>query len=86
MYGSLIAIMLGRLRMPVSDCVYEYTNLLGELFGHPRRFNVLNSFGIVRRTKYDAARAERAYQSLVERRLELEARHSFDMDSDLCRV
>ena len=31
---SLIAIMLGRLRMTVDDCIQEYEQLAGDIFGH----------------------------------------------------
>ena len=79
--------MLGRLRMPVSDCIAQYKRLGGSVFGKPRWFNAIN-FGIfgVRRHKYDTAKFEAVIRSLIEERLGGLPRKPFKFDQDLCRT
>ncbi|KAI1458357.1 FabD/lysophospholipase-like protein, partial [Annulohypoxylon moriforme] len=68
--GGLIAIMLGRFRMTVEDCIDEYTNLAGEVFGHPRRLHDLNTYGLIKRCKYDTKKFEAVIKDVITRRVE----------------
>jgi len=54
--------MLSRLRMTVDDCIFEYENLAGRVFGHPRLFHQTNlpTFW-PNRPKYDA----KAFQAVI---------------------
>lgn len=67
--GRLIAIMLGRFRMTVPDCKLEYEKVAVKVFGKPRHITTLN-FGIVDRTKYDAAKLRKVFEEVTERRSE----------------
>ncbi|KAF1849072.1 FabD/lysophospholipase-like protein [Cucurbitaria berberidis CBS 394.84] len=65
--GGLIAIMLGRLRMGIDQCLEEYESFGGEIFGHPRWFSIrgpLPSF----KEKYNGKRLQRAVENVVENR------------------
>lgn len=79
--------MLGRLRMPVSDCIAEYKKLGGAVFGKPRFFNAI-TFGIlgVRRHKYDTRRFATVIQRLIEERLDGHSNKPFKFDQDLCKM
>lgn len=77
--------MLGRLRMPVSDCIMEYERLGGQVFGNPRRFHAMN-IPFLRRPKYHTSNYEEVIQTLVEQRLERDTRHILKYDKDLCRT
>ena len=78
--------MLGRLRMPVSDCIEEYQKLAESSFGRPRLINQMNTAGIISRSKYNTAKLEKAIQSLIVRRLGPKSVHLFKFDADLCRT
>ncbi|KAI1377436.1 FabD/lysophospholipase-like protein [Hypoxylon crocopeplum] len=86
--GGLIAIMLGRFRMTVEDCIHEYRTLLGKVFGRPRFFHHLNS-GLPW-CKYNTGNFEKVIKDVVVRRVE-KGRNDlpnarFDTESGLCRV
>lgn len=66
---SLIAIMLGRLRMTVADCLVEYKTLAAQIFGKPRTFHQLR-VPFIKRNKYDASMLHRVFSDVVERRRE----------------
>ncbi|KAI2470335.1 FabD/lysophospholipase-like protein [Annulohypoxylon bovei var. microspora] len=88
--GGLIAIMLGRFRMTVDDCIHEYKHLAGEVFGRPRRLHIMNTFGLVGSYKYDANGFENVIKDVIERRVEND-RHNprdarFEIEIGLCRV
>ncbi|KAF2238229.1 FabD/lysophospholipase-like protein [Viridothelium virens] len=68
--GALIAIMLGRLRMPVSDCLYEYKTLGEKIFGDPRVLTQL-SFIIIPRAKYDSGTLTTVFKGVVRKREEV---------------
>src|SRR5438034_7689500 len=68
-FSRLIAIMLGRFRMTVPDCLQEYGHLGGEIFGKPRFFTQLR-FGLITRTKYKGARLKRVFEDVTARRSE----------------
>lgn len=59
--GGFIAIMLGRLRMPVEDCIQQYLCLADQVFGSPRPFHLLRGI------KYDHRSLEKALRSVVRR-------------------
>ena len=85
----LIAIMLGRFRMTVPDCTYEYEKLGEEVFGKPRMLYTLRC-GFGNRTKYKAADLERVFRDVAERRVEqmcqAHKRITFSSEGTLCRT
>ena len=85
----LIAIMLGRFRMTVPDCLWEYRNLGGEIFGKPRFFTQLR-FALVNRTKYDGARLKKVFEDVTARRSErlpeTDSRITFPSKRGLCKT
>lgn len=84
----LIAIMLGRFRMPVPDCLHEYKRLGEEVFGKPRVVYALR-FKLGDRKKYSTVRLEKVLQEVAERRceeIEDYQRVTFPMPSGLCKV
>lgn len=88
-FSRLIAIMLGRFRMTVPDCISEYDNLGEEVFGKPRMLYTLR-YGLGNRTKYKAANLEKVFKDVAERRSEqLSQAHSritFPSARGLCRT
>ncbi|KAL9109011.1 MAG: hypothetical protein Q9227_006251 [Pyrenula ochraceoflavens] len=66
--GALIAIMLGRFRMPVQDCLDEYANLVSQVFGKPRFITKMNF--IVGRDKYSTENLENVFKAVTKRRCE----------------
>ena len=76
--------MLGRLRMPVSDCIMEYERLGGKIFGHPHKFHALN-IPLMKRPKYSTLNFQTIIQRLVESRLEGGIRE-MEMGKDLCKT
>ena len=70
--SSLIAIMLGRLRMTVADCLQEYQHLAGKGFGSPNIFCEMNiPLPLVSRTKYSPKGLEAVLSDVIARRLPL---------------
>jgi hypothetical protein len=57
--SRIIAIMLGRLRMSIKDCISTYCKLGGEVFGKKQPFHFLGQ------NKYDCAKLERIIQEVV---------------------
>lgn len=83
--------MLGRLRMTVLDCIYEYSQMGGSVFGrtgHLRKALMLFTPG----TKHRTADAERAYRDVTKRRGESVDRHevsgplNFPSEKFLCQT
>ncbi|KAL6171038.1 hypothetical protein ACJQWK_03983 [Exserohilum turcicum] len=70
--GGLIAIMLGRLRMSVADCMKEYEDLSHQIFGHPRWCSQRN-LGFVPWSKYDANSMKKVFKDVTRRRCERSA-------------
>ncbi|KAI9666368.1 MAG: hypothetical protein M1821_004304 [Bathelium mastoideum] len=70
--GALIAIMLGRFRMPVSDCLHEYEALAGQIFGKPRHFPILTTLMTNQtiRSKYSYKTMEKIFKDVAKRREE----------------
>jgi hypothetical protein len=58
---SIIAIMLGRLRMSIKDCIDTYCDLGGEVFGKKQPFHFLGQ------NKYDCTKLERIIREVVRR-------------------
>ncbi|KAH7342725.1 acyl transferase/acyl hydrolase/lysophospholipase [Rhexocercosporidium sp. MPI-PUGE-AT-0058] len=88
--GGLIAIMLGRLRMNVEDCITEYQQLAGGVFGNPRTFHqtFLPTFWM-NRPKYDAANLEAIIKRVVSRRGETstdDVERYFHTGQGMCRT
>jgi hypothetical protein len=68
----LIGIMIGRLRMSIDDCIYEYEQLGGKVFGHPRHFH-LRSPLFLPRDKYASRRLRNVVSDVVKRRVPKES-------------
>ncbi|KAI1407273.1 FabD/lysophospholipase-like protein [Hypoxylon sp. FL1857] len=66
--GGLIAIMLGRFRMTVDDCIHEYLHLAGKVFGRPRYLHYMNS--PIPRCKYNTKKFEEVIKNVIIRRVE----------------
>lgn len=64
---SLIAIALGRFRMTVPDCKYEYRNLGKTVFGKPQMIDTLR-FTVGNRFKYKASKLESMFKEVAKRR------------------
>lgn len=85
--GRLIAIMLGRFRMTVPDCMLEYETVAAKVFGRPRFFTTLR-FGLVDRTKYKATTLKKVFEDVTERRSESKGqrRITFPSKRGLCKT
>lgn len=87
--SRLIAIMLGRFRMTVPDCISEYENLGEEVFGKPRMLYTLR-YGLGNRTKYKAANLEKVFREVAERRSEQlcqpHSKITFPSERGLCKT
>ena len=59
--------MLGRFRMSVPDCLFEYRRLGQEVFGKPRIISTLR-FGLGERSKYKAAKLEKVFDKVCRER------------------
>jgi hypothetical protein len=75
--------------MTVPDCLLEYENLGGEIFGKPRFFTQLR-FGIIDRTKYNGARLNKVFEGVTARRSEhvheTDGAITFPSKRGLCRT
>jgi hypothetical protein len=85
--------MLSRLRMTVEDCIWEYENLAGRVFGNPRLFHsTFVPTWWLKRPKYDAENLEFAISGkggVTQRRGEMCLDHdriSFKTGVDTCGV
>ncbi|KAM7213897.1 hypothetical protein V8F06_010716, partial [Rhypophila decipiens] len=75
--GSLITVMLARLRMPVEDCLAEYNRFGGSVFGKPRTFHQVGKRGILfTNTKFKTSHLEDAIKDVIRRRGEVDNRVS----------
>jgi hypothetical protein len=88
MNDRLIAIMLSRLRMSVDDCIHEYLNLGGKVFGKPRHlYALVLPLWRFKRTKYDAEILKDVIDDVAHRH----GRHNdtnnfFKSEEGLCRT
>jgi hypothetical protein len=65
--GGLIAIMLGRLRMSVDDCIDEYKSLSSRVFTKVHHFGV--NYRGETQGKFDDEALKEGIRSLLERRV-----------------
>ena len=94
MLYSLSAIMLGRLRMSVHDCLAEYKRLGGQVFGSPNFWTELR-FGVFHLStapKYNAKHLKAAVQEVCKEYKEKEDDTSngdrllFPCRKDICKT
>ena len=79
--------MLSRFRMTVEDCITEYVNLGGRVFGKPRHFHeLIKPLYWINRTKYDARKFVDVINAVTERRGKRNGGSRFESDADLCRT
>jgi len=88
-YYRLIAIMLGRLRMNIDDCISEYETLGEKVFGHSRYFH-LRSPLFWPRNKYSAEALHNIIVDVVRRHVpkvaEFPGGRNFASDENRCRT
>ena len=65
-FHSLIAIMLGRLNMSVDECIKEYEELMGSIFGSKAHLWPVSPFANVN-AQYDAKRVKAAIEDLLRK-------------------
>ncbi len=81
--------MLGRLRMTVEDCINEYEQLAGSVFGHANLFHqTFLPTAWMKRPKYDTAVLESVIKGVTSRRGEISTddRRTLKTGHELCRV
>ena len=89
--GGLIAIMLGRLRMNIDDCIEEYETLGKRVFAKSRLFHVksIPPFWFPRE-KYNYRTLEEVIQDMIDRRVPkigtFPGGKTFAFDENRCRV
>jgi hypothetical protein len=73
--------------MTVEDCIAEYLNLGGNIFGKPRYFHeLMPPFFWINRTKYNAKNFVNVINDVTERRGKRNGGSRFESDADLCRT
>ncbi|KAH7413353.1 acyl transferase/acyl hydrolase/lysophospholipase [Cadophora sp. MPI-SDFR-AT-0126] len=84
--GGLNAIMLGRLRMSVDECLKDYADLAKKVFGKPRwasyRFSPFFWFC----AKYSGDRMSDVVKKVVDEHLCQGEGYAFAMNKDMCRT
>lgn len=45
--GAIIAILLGRLKIPINECIKIYKKIGTEIFGSPNRWHIRNRYDAV---------------------------------------
>ena len=87
--GGLIAIMLGRLRMNIDDCVSDYEKLGGKVFGRSRWFHLRSPLWFPR-DKYNHRNLENAVKEVVAQKIPKIAKfpggQNFGFDENRCRT
>ncbi|KKK13486.1 hypothetical protein P175DRAFT_0464503 [Aspergillus ochraceoroseus IBT 24754] len=84
--GGLLAIMLGRLKMDIDQCIVAYTRLCKHVFGHKKRLSLTTMGNIRGKPKYEGKKVESALKSIL-RELGHEDRDMLLQDMDTsCRV
>jgi hypothetical protein len=85
----LIAILLGRFRMTIQDCIEEYEGLGREVFGKPRILCTMR-LGVGNRAKYSASKLEKVFEDVSVRRnehlSELDRNIHFPSGPGLCKT
>ena len=77
--------------MTVDDCIAEYKNLAGEIFGKPRIFHQTRlSMLFLTRPKYNTDKLQRVIQDVIGRRAKISAPDDddskFETAKDTCRT
>jgi hypothetical protein len=87
--SRLIAIMLGRLRMNVDECIEDYKTMGGIIFGRPRLFSMRGPLP-ANRSKYDHEKLKGAVEAVVNQRLvghgDHLGDHTFPSSQERCRT
>ncbi|KAL2869732.1 uncharacterized protein BJX67DRAFT_378787 [Aspergillus lucknowensis] len=84
--GGLLAIMLGRLKMDIDQCITGYTRLCKHVFGRKKRLSLTAMGSRKSKAKHDGTKLEFALKSIL-RELGHEDREILLQDMDLsCRV
>ena len=87
----LVAIMTGRFRMTVLDCMSEFENFGRQTLGRPRAFSTLK-YGFGSRYRYSTARLDLVLKDMTKRRAEVPeaelviSRTRFPSGRGLCRT
>lgn len=67
-FSSLIAIMLGRLQMTVTECIAQYDNVMKEVF--PETGDVKKAFNLATHGEfYDSTNLEKIIKNLIKDKL-----------------
>ena len=86
---GLIAIMLGRLRMGVDQCLREYEMFGGDIFGHARWFSLRGPL-LSLQAKYDGESIQKAVESIVEQQTPVQQKAVgagyFGSSNNLCKT
>jgi hypothetical protein len=76
--------------MTVLDCIKEYENLGGKIFGKPRFLTELHFPFITTRAKYDATKLKVIFEDVTRKRdqltKEVHRNTKFPSERDLCRT
>ncbi|KAL4780313.1 acyl transferase/acyl hydrolase/lysophospholipase [Aspergillus varians] len=88
--GGLLALMLGRLKMDIDQCITAYTRVCRHVFGRKKRLSLTGMSSVTRRgnskAKHEGKRLEHALKTIL-RELGHEDREILLQDVDLsCRV
>ena len=87
--SRLIAIMLGRLRMNIDQCIEDYKRMGGVIFGRPRLLSMRGPLP-ANRSKYDHRKLKAAVEAVVNRRLaghgDHLGDHTFPSSQERCRT
>lgn len=83
--------MLGRLRMPVRDCIDEYEKLAGKVFGHPNHiYEMRFPLPFISGTKFSEKGLIQAVNDVIDRRrpknVGPQGGLKFPFDEDLCKT
>ncbi|KAF8542933.1 acyl transferase/acyl hydrolase/lysophospholipase [Trichophaea hybrida] len=87
--GGLIAVMLGRLKMSVDDCIKKYEELGQEIFAKKPKGGKLGKFaiGMSASTLYTTESLQKAIQTVIESREDILTNGLFlDASESLCRT
>jgi hypothetical protein len=85
--NRLIAIMLSRLRMSVDDCIHEYLELGGKVFGKPRHlYALVLPVWRFKRTKYDADVLKKVIEDVANRHGRRDDAKLFESEEGLCQT
>lgn len=72
--------------MTVADCIAEYLNLGGAVFGSPRLIHAMRVPLLTNRTKYDADMLEAAIQQVIDHHEEPDSEKRFKSHAGSCQT